>query len=106
LRALPPGTVLNVPPLEKDGYAAMLQTLHGRPIATGYTARVSRRQLEHVRALRRSFESGGAEFWNDVQRAGYRSVVVTPEWMAAPVVNLAPLGAAPNDLTIVDLRAD
>jgi hypothetical protein len=81
----------------------MLQTLHEQPIATGYTARISRERLGHIRGLRRRFDKGGPEFWPLVERLGYRSIVVTPDWITARV-SLAPLGQPPGWLSILDLR--
>ena len=48
LSDLGPGGVLNVPVSARDSFAMLLQTLHGRPIATGYVSRLSRQQSEHV----------------------------------------------------------
>jgi hypothetical protein len=97
--------VLNLPPREKDGYAAMLQTLHGRPIATGYTARISRRRLSSFLSLRRLFDKGGEEFWQQVRANGFTNVIVSPRAITSPYTpSMKPLGPAPSGITMIDLR--
>ena len=105
LQQLAPGPVLDLPPLEKDGYAAMLQTLHGLPIATGYTARISMPALQHVRELRRAFDKGGPDFWSLAARLNIRNIIVSPRSVTAPYApSMTPLGTPPPEFSWIDLR--
>jgi hypothetical protein len=105
LQQLAPGPVLEVPPLEKDGYAAMLQTLHGQPIATGYTARIGMPALQQVRELRRAFDKGGTDFWALATRLQIRNIIVSPRAVTVPYApSMAPLGTPPPGIQWIDLR--
>jgi hypothetical protein len=103
LRGLASGAVLNLPLREKDGHAALLQVLHQRPIATGYTARITPQRLAHVRALRRLCDRGGPEFWDQLRRLGFRNVIVAPDSIGERR-SLEPLGRPPADFVVIDLR--
>jgi hypothetical protein len=78
------GPVLNLPPVQSDGYAAMLQTFHHQPIATGYLARNSEAQGAYFAELKEAFDKGGAPFCAYVTRLGFRNVVISSTSVVAP----------------------
>ncbi len=62
LSRLVAGPVLNLPLYRTDGYAALLQTQHRQPIATGYLARNTETTWAHYIALERLVGRGGTAF--------------------------------------------
>ncbi|MDX6611433.1 MAG: hypothetical protein QOD75_619 [Blastocatellia bacterium] len=94
------GPVFNVPLRLKDGYGALLQTLHHQPISTGYIARSSPEIRQHFLELKRIHDQGGPEFCGRLAAMGFRSVIVTGGEL------LAPLQLSKCTLPVIDLRAD
>jgi len=101
LQRLVPGPVVNVPLSVFDGYAVLLQTFHGQPIATGFVSRRTPAQLAHVRTLDLLLAEDPAGFLRQLDRIGVRNIVLGPG--TPPDVATALQGAAIN---VVDLRED
>lgn len=100
-----PGPVLNLPPVQWDGYAALLQTQHHQPIDTGYVARNSDQQYTYFDELDRMFDKGGKEFCNYVSGLGFRNVLVKPGSVILPYwSSMLPLNLEKCGLNVVDLR--
>jgi hypothetical protein len=97
------GPVLNLPPTINDGFAALLQVFHHQPIATGYLARLTEAQAQHLEHLKTLFNRGGPGFCDETARMGYRNVIVTPD--APPSLSLSRT-LANCDLNVVDLRRE
>jgi hypothetical protein len=99
------GSVLNLPPVQWDGYAAMLQTFHHQPIATGYLARNNAAQWAQFAAFKTAFDKGGAPFCEYVKSKGFRSVIIAPDSVTMPYqFSMSPLELSHCSLNIVDLR--
>ena len=79
-----PGSVLNLPPVQWDGYAALLQTFHHQPIATGYLARNNVAQWAQFAAFKTAFDKGGASFCDYVKSKAYSNVVIAPDAVTLP----------------------
>jgi hypothetical protein len=94
------GPVFNVPLRLKDGYGALLQTLHHQPIATGYLARTSPETRQRFLQLKKVYDQGGTEFCDRIAALGFRSIIVTSGEI------LAPLELSKCGLPIIDLRTD
>ena len=106
LTKLTPGSVLNLPPVQWDGYAAMLQTFHHQPIATGYLARNNTAQWAQFAAFKTAFDRGGAPFCQYVQSKGFRNIVIAPDSVTMPYhFSMSPLDLSHCPVNIVDLRA-
>jgi hypothetical protein len=99
------GPVLNLPLARNDGYAAMLQTLHGQAIATGYLARYTPAQWQQFTDLERTFYRGGAEFCAEIRGAGFRNIIVAPREVAPDAPSLIPLDLSQCPINVIDLRA-
>ncbi len=107
LEKLVPGAVLNLPVMEKDGYASLMQTFHHQPIATGYLARNSVRQRDQFLELRRAFDMGGAKFCEQASAMNFRNLLITPDRiLASPLPSMAPLELSKCKLNVVDLRSE
>ena len=105
LSKLVAGPVLNAPPIQWDGYAAMLQTFHRQPIDTGYVARNSELHYEYVAELNRMFDRGGEQFCEYVTKLGFRNLLVKPGSVLLPYYySMKPLKLERCNLNVVDLR--
>ena len=101
------GPVFNLPPVQWDGYASMLQTLHHQPIATGYLARNSDALWEYSAEQSHAFDKGGAYFCSYVLRLGFRNIVIGPPRMTAPYhFSMQPLELDKCPINVVDLRGE
>jgi hypothetical protein len=98
------GPILNLPLARNDGYAAMLQVLHGQPIATGYLARYTPEQWQQFSNLERIFYRGGAQFCSSMRDMGIRNIVIAPRHIAPDAPSVIPLDLSKCSLNIVDLR--
>ncbi len=99
------GAVLNLPVMDRDGYASLMQIFHHQLIATGYLARNSVRQREQFLELRRAFDRGGAKFCEQISAMGFRNLLITPDRiLTAPSPGMAPLELSKCTLNVVDLR--
>lgn len=72
---LPKGAVLNVP-FENLGLHSAMQVFHGRPIATGYVARPSTKQIEQLQFLERALSDEPAALGAWLSKNGYGSAVL------------------------------
>jgi hypothetical protein len=100
------GPVLNLPPAQSDGYAAMLQTFHHQPIATGYLARNNEAQWAYFADLKQAFDKGGAPFCAYVSQLGFRNIVISPGAVIAPYsFSTVPLDLDHCAINVIDLRA-
>jgi hypothetical protein len=107
LASIVPGPVFNVAPVQWDGYAAMLQTLHQQPISTGYLARNSDALWDYSAEQYHAFSRGGAYFCDYLQRLGFRNIVIAPRRMTpAHRFDLQPLELAKCPINVVDLRGE
>lgn len=105
LAGIPAGPVLNLPPVQWDGYAAMLQTFHHQPIATGYLARNPETLWTRFGLLKAAFEKGGASFCEYLQSNGYRTVIISPDSVLLPYrFSMSPLDLSRCPVGVVDLR--
>lgn len=105
LSQIPPGPVFNLPPIQWDGYAAMLQTFHHQPISTGYLARNSELQWARFTELKTAFDKG-TSFCDYLQKAGFRTVIIAPESVFLPYrYSMVPLDLSRCPIKIIDLRA-
>ena len=105
LSRIAPGPVLNLPPVQWDGYAAMLQTFHHQPIATGYLARNSEAQWAQFGLLKTAFDKGGAPFCEYLKSNGFRTVVISPDSVTMPYrFSMSPLDLSRCPVNVVDLR--
>lgn len=105
LRRIPAGPVLNLPPVQWDGYAAMLQIFHRQPIATGYIARNSEVQWAQFSPLKVAFDKGGVAFCEYLKNNGFRTVVISPESVLLPYrFSMSPLDLSRCPVNLVDLR--
>lgn len=105
LEKIVPGAVLNLPVMERDGYASLMQIFHHQLIATGYLARNSVRQQNQFIELRRAFDLGGAKFCEQMSAMGFRNLLITPDKiLTAPLQSMAPLELSKCSLNVVDLR--
>jgi len=101
------GPVMNLPPVQWDGYAAMLQTQHHQPLATGYLARNNDAQWDYSADQFYAFSRGGAYFCSYLQQLGFRNVVIAPARMTAPnPFDMRPLELDKCQVTTVDLRGE
>ncbi len=99
------GPVLNLPPVQWDGYAALLQTQHHQPIDTGYVARNSDRQYTYFDELDRMFDKGGKEFCDYVLGLGFRNVLIKPGSVILPYsYSMLPLKLEQCAINVIDLR--
>ena len=105
LSKLVPGSVLNLPPVQRDGYAAMLQTFHHQPIATGYLARNNVAQWAQFAAFKTAFDKGGAPFCEYVKSKGFRNILIAPDSVTMPYQSMSPLELAQCPVNFVDLRS-
>ncbi len=105
LSRIVPGPVLNLPPVQWDGYAALLQTQHHQPIDTGYVARNSDQQYNYFDELDLMFDKGGKEFCHYVSGLGFRNVLIKPGSVLLPYwSSMLPLDLERCGLNIIDLR--
>ncbi len=99
LTALGRGAVLNLPLSPRDSFAMLLQTVHGRPIATGYVSRLSRAQAEHVAAIDALLHGDAPGLGAGLQRLGIGNVIAARGTTDADLDRLRQAG-----LRVVDLR--
>jgi hypothetical protein len=100
-----PGSVLNLPPGQVDGYAAMLQTFHRQPIATGYLARNNTAQRAQFAAFKAAFDKDGATFCEYVKSKGFRNIVIAPDSVTMPYrFSMSSLELSHCPVNVVDLR--
>lgn len=99
LNDLGPGAVLNLPLSPRDSFAMLLQTLHGRPIATGYVSRLSRAQADHVAGIDALLRGDAHGLGAGLQRLGIGSVIAARGTADADLDRLHQAG-----LHVVDLR--
>jgi hypothetical protein len=99
LAGLGPGDVLNLPVSARDSFAMLLQTLHGRPIATGYVSRLSRQQSEHVGHVDELIHGDTAAMVAGFQTLGIGNVIVARGTSEADVERLRQ-----TPLRVIDLR--
>jgi hypothetical protein len=92
--------VLNVPPILNDGLACLLQVFHGQPIAAGYLARMSEKQISQYGELKQLFDRGDDDFCRKAQMRGYQNIIVAPNYVLAPALS-KPL--AHCEIPLVDL---
>jgi hypothetical protein len=105
LAKLTAGSVLNLPPVQWDGYAALLQTFHRQPIATGYLARNNVAQWTQFAAFKTAFDKGGVDFCAYVKGKGFANVVIAPDSVTMPYhFSMAPLELSHCAVNVVDLR--
>ena len=105
LSKLTHGSVLNLPPVQWDGYAAMLQTFHHQPIATGYLARNNAAQWAQFAAFKTAFDKGGAPFCEYVKAKGFQNIVIAPDSVTLPYhFSMSPLELSQCPVAVVDLR--
>ncbi|HLA12154.1 MAG TPA: hypothetical protein VJ023_16320 [Pyrinomonadaceae bacterium] len=99
------GPVLNVPPVMWDGYAVMLQTLHHKPIDTGYLARNNETQYQRFQHLRKVFDKGGQTFCDFAVKEGFKNVLIRPTSVLLPHrYSMVPLDLEHCPIKVVDLR--
>ena len=99
LATLGPGGVLNLPLSPRDSFAMLLQTFHGRPIATGYVSRLSRAQADHVARIDALLHGEAPALGAGLQRLGIGNAIVARGTPEADVERLRQAG-----LRVVDLR--
>jgi hypothetical protein len=99
LAELAPGGVVNVPVSARDSFAMLLQTLHGRPIATGYVSRLSRPQSEHVGHVDDLIRGDTETMVAGLQSLGIGNVIVARGASDADVERLRL-----SPLRVIDLR--
>ncbi len=105
LSRLVEGPVINLPPIQWDGYAALLQTQHHQPIDTGYVARNSEQQYNHYDELDRMFDKGGKDFCDYVLRLGFRNALIKPSSTILPYsYSMLPLNLEQCAINVIDLR--
>ena len=106
LKELAPGPVFEVPLLAYDGYAALLQVFHHQPIATGYLARISQKQLDQATELK-LLTDRGPSFCEEIRKRGYRNVIITPNEYMEPhdPGSVSSLELEKCSLPVIDLRA-
>ena len=105
LKQLVAGPVLHVPPVQWDGYAALLQTQHQQPIDTGHVARNSESQYSQFQEIRRAFDRGGSYFCQKAKQLGFSNVLIKPASVVLPYkYSLLPLRLEGCDINVVDLR--
>ncbi len=116
LADLPDGPTVNVPLSVFDAYGVFLQTMHQRPIVTGFVSRRTPEQVALVRSLDQLLRSDPAAFVERLEQLGIRSIIlsptVTPEIESAlraqrtlPVFDLRPAalrGSLPVDVPAED----
>jgi hypothetical protein len=100
------GPVLNLPLARNDGYAAMLQVLHGQPIATGYLARYTAEQWQQVSDLERIFYRGGAQFCSSAKGMGFTNIIIAPHRISPGAPSVIPLDLSKCPINVVDLRKE
>jgi hypothetical protein len=100
------GPVLNLPLARNDGYAAMLQVLHGQPIGTGYLARYTAQQWQQFSELERIFDRGGPQFCSSMKEMRFSNIVIAPRAVAPDAPSVIPLDLAQCSLNVVDLRRE
>ncbi|MEO8434564.1 MAG: hypothetical protein ABI596_06690 [Pyrinomonadaceae bacterium] len=93
------GPVLNLPASRFDGYAALLQVFHQRPIATGYISRFLPQQINHVENIARAIDSDGPGMCEELQKLGIRNVILNPVSLIE-----APFDLSNCQINVVDLR--
>jgi hypothetical protein len=105
LAKMGPGPVINLPLLAADGYASLLQVFHHQPIATGYLARISQPQLDHVTSLLESIEHGPT-FCEEIKKRGFRTIIISPPEYIAPhdPGTVTQLDLEKCSLPVIDLR--
>jgi hypothetical protein len=99
LRRLGPGAVLDLPLSARDSFAMLLQTLHGKPIATGYVSRLTAEQADHVGRLDALIAEGARPLADSLRAMGIGNVVVA---RGAPEDLVAALPS--TGLVVVDVR--
>lgn len=106
LQKLAPGPVFELPLLAYDGYASLLQVFHHRPIATGYLARISQRQLDQATMLRQITDRGPT-FCEEIKRLGYRNIIISPNGYMEPYDpgGVTQLELEKCSLPVIDLRS-
>ncbi len=100
LAELAPGPVVNLPLGVMDGRAMLLQTLHHRPILSGYVSRRSPAQVAQVQRLSESLQRGAPRFAQALEAAGTSNVIIEPGVPTWQVRRLRKVGR----LTVIDLR--
>jgi hypothetical protein len=105
LAKMVPGPVIDLPLLAADGYASLLQVFHHQPIATGYLARISQRQLDHVTGLLELIERGPT-FCEEIKKRGFRNIIISPTEYVAPhdPGTVSQLALEKCSLPVIDLR--
>lgn len=99
------GPVLNLPLYRTDGYAALLQTQHHQPLASGYLARNTEATWAHYLALEKLLQRGGIGFCAGLREFGYHNVIIAPETTyVGNVGNFAALDLPACAVKVVDLR--
>jgi hypothetical protein len=87
LADLPAGPTVNVPLSVFDAYGVFLQTMHQRPIVTGFVSRRTPEQVAHIRALDQLLRSDPAAFVERLEQLGVRSIILAP--LVSPEVEQA-----------------
>lgn len=105
LAKMGPGPVINLPLLAADGYASLLQVFHHQPIATGYLARISQPQLDHVTVVLELIEHGPT-FCEEIKKRGFRTIIISPTEYMAPhdPGTVSQLELEKCSLPVIDLR--
>jgi hypothetical protein len=76
---LAPGAVANVPISPFDGLGVFLQTIHHRPIVTGFVSRREPRQMEHIRSIDDLLNRDPDGFVARMAELGVGTIVLGPE---------------------------
>jgi hypothetical protein len=102
LSTLPPGAVVNVPISARDSFAMLLQTLHGRPIATGYLSRLTAAQSEHVGRIDALLRGTPPQIAEGLATLGIGNVIVSRGASDEQIAGLRSAGVAVLDLRTFD----
>ncbi|TAN43882.1 MAG: hypothetical protein EPN22_08760 [Nitrospirae bacterium] len=97
LEAAIEGPVLNLPLRLKDGLATLLQTIHKKPLATGYLGRPSKEHVKRFEELKSALSLPGAGFCGALKEFG--TIIVAD---GAPEDQIAKALAC--GFSVVDLR--
>lgn len=106
LQRISTGPVLNLPLMRNDGYAALLQTFHHQPIATGYLARYTTEQWTNFERLEKLFNKGGATFCDGIRQQGFRNILIAPRSVAPNAPSAVPLELEKCSINTLDLRRE
>ena len=91
---------MNLPLSAWDGYACFLQTLHHRPIATGFVSRGEEEPTDHVKDLDTLFETDPRAFEHRLQEEGITNIIVSPTALPRTVDRVRGLGV--NSIFMAD----